>query len=134
MTNADPAAMEQHHIDLVTQFCQAWETADIAQVLAFVDDAIFYQMWDDDAAIKVEGKAAFEQVVGGFLAGMDSVEFDISRTQCIGKIVINERVDRFVSARGEMVFPVTGVFVVEDGKVVYWKDYLFPGKVMTLPF
>jgi limonene-1,2-epoxide hydrolase len=46
---------------------------------------------------------------------------------------MNERTDRFVSARGEMIFSVTGVFIVEDGKIVYWKDYLFPGKITQMP-
>jgi limonene-1,2-epoxide hydrolase len=45
----------------------------------------------------------------------------------MGKIVINERTDRFMGDGGDMLFTVTGVFVVEDGKIVYWKDYLFPG-------
>jgi limonene-1,2-epoxide hydrolase len=84
-------------------------------------------MWDADDAIKVEGKEAFQKVVGGFLASMNTVEFEISRTQCMGKIVINERTDRFMGDGGDMLFTVTGVFVVEDGKIVYWKDYLFPG-------
>ena len=134
MTTLDTASLEQQNIALVTAFCKAWETADVSALLEFVDDAIFYQMWDADDAIKVEGKAAFEKVVGGFLASMDTVEFDIARTHCLGKIVTNERTDRFIGPRGQMVFPVTGVFVVEDGKIVYWKDYLFPGRDREMPF
>ena len=93
MADTDTGSLEAQNIALVTRFCKAWETRDIAAVLEFVDDAIFYQMWDADDAIKVEGKAAFEKVVGGFLAGTDTVEFDITRTQGMGKIVINERID-----------------------------------------
>ena len=65
---------------------------------------------------------------------MDTVEFEILRTTCMGKIVINERTDTFINAGGRMVFSVTGVFVVEEGKIVYWKDYLFPGKIREMPF
>ena len=134
MTSIDTADLEQQNIALVTRFCKSWEEADASQLLDFLDDAVFYQMWDADDAIKVEGKEAFGQVVGGFLASMDTVEFDILRTTCMGKIVINERTDRFINAGGRMVFSVTGVFVVEAGKIIYWKDYLFPGKVREMPF
>jgi len=134
MSSADPDSLEQQNIDVVTRFCKAWENGDVSALLEFVDDAIFYQMWDADDAITVEGKPAFAKTVGGFLSSQDTVEFDITRTQCMGKIVINERTDTFISARGRMVFPVTGVFVVEDGRIVYWKDYLFPGKDREMPF
>jgi limonene-1,2-epoxide hydrolase len=125
--NKDIEALEQQNIALVTDFCKAWESADVSRLLEFIDDRIFYQMWDADDAIKVDGKDAFRQVVGGFLASMNTVEFEISRTQCMGKIVINQRTDRFMGDGGDMLFTVTGMFVVEDGKIVYWKDYLFPG-------
>jgi limonene-1,2-epoxide hydrolase len=133
MTSTDTDTLEQQNIDVVTRFCKAWETRDVSQLLELIDDDVYYQMWDADDAMKVQGKAAFEKVIGGFLAGQDTVEFDILRTQCMGKIVINERTDRFVGARGQMVFSITGVFVVEDGKIVHWKDYLFPGKVREMP-
>lgn len=134
MTDVDSATLEQQNIDVVTRFCKAWEEADASLLLEFLDDAVFYQMWDADDAIKVQGKAAFKDVVGGFLDSMDTVEFDILRTHCMGKVVINERTDRFINEGGQMVFSVTGVFVVEDGRIVYWKDYLFPGKVREMPF
>lgn len=134
MTNTATDSLEQQNTDVVERFCRAWEEADVSLLLGFLDDAVFYQMWDADNAIKVQGKEEFEEVVGGFLAGVDTVEFDLLRTQCMGKIVINERTDRFISEGGQMVFSVTGVFVVEDGKIVYWKDYLFPGKPMEMPF
>lgn len=133
MTSTDADSLEQQNIALVTRFCKSWEEADVSLLLEFLDDAVFYQMWDADDAIKVQGKVAFKEVVGGFLASMDTVEFEIFRTQCMGKIVINERTDRFINEGGQMVFSVTGVFVVEQGKIVYWKDYLFPGKGEQIP-
>ena len=69
--------------------------------------------------------------IDGISGGSAEAEADAQYHQCHRECV--ERTDRFVSARGEMVFPVTGVFVVEDGKVVYWKDYLFPGKKSIMP-
>jgi limonene-1,2-epoxide hydrolase len=134
MTGTDSDALEAANIDLVTRFCKSWETADVSVLLDFVADTVFYKMWDADDAIEVQGREAFQQVIGGFLSSMDTVEFDILRTQCMGKVVINERTDRFISSRGQMVFSVTGVFVVEEGKIVYWKDYLFPGKIREMPF
>lgn len=134
MSEIDQDKLEQENMAVVAAFCQKWVEKDIEGLLQLLDDNIFYQMWDADDAIKVQGKEQFEDTVGGFLDSMDTVEFEILRTQAMGKIVINERTDRFINEDGKMIFSITGVFALEEGKIVYWKDYLFPGKFRELPF
>ena len=126
--------LERENVAVVNRFCQFWEAKDMEGLLSLIDEHIFYQMWDADDALKVQGKEEFEETVGGFLEGMDTVEFEVLRSQAMGKIVINERVDRFINEDGKMIFPITGVFALESGKIVYWKDYIFPGKPMVSPF
>jgi limonene-1,2-epoxide hydrolase len=130
----NPEELEQGNLAVVTAFCQSWEAKDMDGMLSCLDDRIFYQMWDADDAIKVEGKEQFAETVGDFIENMDTVEFEIIRSQAMGKIVINERTDRFINEDGQMIFSITGVFSLENGKIVHWKDYLFPGKIMESPF
>ena len=50
-----------------------------------------------------------------------------ARAQAIGNVVINERVDHFDMGDRKMAFHVAGFFLVKDGKIVEWQDYMMPG-------
>ena len=62
-----------------------------------------------------------------FMAGMKEIRWEIKRSHTMGDLVINERIDHFILPNGEdfprSPFHVTGVFLVRDGKIKYWKDY-----------
>lgn len=127
----DLDALEADNARIVTAFCKAWEERNVELLLPYLADNVFYQMWDADDAIAVNGKEEFLQTVGPFLESVDKIEFDILRTQQMGKVVINERIDRFLRddpEMGDWIFPITGVFILEDGKIIHWKDYRIPGK------
>jgi limonene-1,2-epoxide hydrolase len=51
-----------------------------------------------------------------------SIEFKVLETLSLGAIVINRRVDRFVSPRS-FTWVGIGVFFVKDGKIKEWSDY-----------
>jgi limonene-1,2-epoxide hydrolase len=131
MIDINTDELEANNAKLVTDFCKAWELRDINKLLPFISDDIFYQMWDADNAITVEGKKAFTRIIGSFLESVDSIEWEIFRTQAMGKIVINDRTDRFISEDEDgpnMTFSITGVFVIENNQIIHWKDYTIPGK------
>jgi len=50
------------------------------------------------------------------------VEFRVLDTMAAGPIVINHRVDRFMTAR-PLTWEGVGVFFVKDGKIKEWSDY-----------
>jgi limonene-1,2-epoxide hydrolase len=46
-------------------------------------------------------------------------------TTAHGPVVLNKRIDTLKTLdKPDQVFPVVGVFVVKDGKITEWVDYL----------
>ena len=137
MTEVNLEQLEAENTKLVTEFCKKWEERDVSALLPYLADDIHYEMWDADDAIVVNGKEEMSQMIEPFMDGLERVEFEILRTQAMGKLVMNERVDRFIRNDpdpeiNDWIFPITGVIVVEDGKIVYWKDYRIPGKATQM--
>jgi limonene-1,2-epoxide hydrolase len=133
VTTLSLAELERQNIDLVTRFCAAWSERRVEALLPFVADDVFYQMWDAEDAIVVQGKPQLIETLGPFLESTRRVEFEIVRTQGMGKIVTNERHDTFVfDGDTEWFFPVVGVFVLEDGLIRHWKDFVTPTKPVRM--
>ncbi len=124
----DLKALEKKNLALVTEFCKAWELRDVEKLVPYLSEEIEYQIWEGGA--EVNGIQEFRDMIGPFLDGTIKVEWEIFRSQAMGVMVINERYDHFLREGDEddWHFPVTGVFIVKDEKIVYWKDYNIPGK------
>ena len=79
----------------------------------------------------IESRAAFEQRMGAWLAGLESVQWDVLRSHAIGPVVLNERIDDFRAPAGaklpSMRFHVVGHFFIEAGVIKVWKDWPMPG-------
>ena len=48
-----------------------------------------------------------------------------------GSTVFMERVDRHQLSDRWVELPVTGVFEVQDGKIVYWRDYFDAATILS---
>jgi len=124
----DNAAPEKKLNTLVTDFCLAWSGKDVEALIPFVAADIEYHMFE--GAPPVKGHDEFRKRLGGFMSGMKEIKWDIIRSHAIGDIVLNERIDHFIqpagSKRPDNHFHVAGVFLVRDGKILYWKDYNMP--------
>jgi len=122
--------VERDNQERVTEFCKAWAKRDVQLLLPFLSERIEYHMWDSEGAIVVHGIEQFVETLGPFFESTTRIDFDILRTQAMGKVVINERHDLFCFGEGgsEWFFPVVGVFILEEGKIIHWKDYVTPGK------
>ncbi len=119
------SAVEQANEKVVNEFCATWETMDIDKIMGFLDDKIVFRMIDNMPFI--EGKPAMIDAIGQFLATRKSARFEMLRSTGIGNIVINERIDHFGKEEGpEDAFHITGVFLVKNGKIVEWRDYMMP--------
>jgi limonene-1,2-epoxide hydrolase len=121
-------ALERQNLDLVTEFCKAWEQKDVEKLIPYLSEDIDYHIWEGGA--EIHGVQEFRDVIGPFLAGAERVEWEIFRSHAIGVTVINERYDHFYrdGEESDWHFPVTGVFIVKDRKIVFWRDYTIPGK------
>jgi limonene-1,2-epoxide hydrolase len=114
--NAD----ERANVKTVTDFCAAWATRDMARVLPFLADDCVYRM--TEVTPPASGHDGVVQRLKPTLDNATLVEFRVLDTMAAGPIVINHRVDRFMTAR-PLTWEGVGVFFVKDGKIKEWSDY-----------
>ena len=65
-----------------------------------------------------------------FFAPISKNEFIVLRRAAAGPVVFVERLDRHLFGTKWVELPVTGVFEVRDGKIVFYRDY-FDAQVLT---
>ena len=111
--NADETAVR-----IVTEFCAAVSRLDPAAMRPFFADDVVYRMTETTPAV-----VGVENVLEAYTRlNATSIEFKVLETATVGPIVINRRVDRFVSPR-PFTWEGVGVFFVKDGKIKEWSDY-----------
>ena len=115
---AEITADERANVKVVTDFCAAWPSHDLAKVMAFFADNGAYRMTET-----MEPAKGREAVTARVKSIIDRVEeFKVLDTFARGPMVINERIDRF-SGGPLKAWHGVGVFFVKDGKIVEWYDY-----------
>jgi limonene-1,2-epoxide hydrolase len=111
---------ERTNVKTVTEFCAAWAMRDMARVLPFLADDCVYRM--TETTPPVSGHDGIIQRLKPTIDTATLVEFRVLDTMAVGPIVINHRVDRFMTAR-PLTWEGVGVFFVKDGKIKEWSDY-----------
>jgi limonene-1,2-epoxide hydrolase len=121
--------LEIENARIVTQFCLDWAKRDVNLLADYLAEDVVYQMFEGRPDIV--GREAFIKELGGFLANLKEVEWEILRTYAIGEMVINDRIDHFIGEDEgrSMHFAIAGFFLVRDGKIQIWKDYALPGGI-----
>jgi limonene-1,2-epoxide hydrolase len=117
---AEWSAAERANVKTVTDFCAAWSTRDMARVLPFLSDDCVYRM--TETTPPVNGHDGVTARLKSSVDGSDRVQFQVLDTFATGPIVINHRIDQFVSSR-PLTWEGVGVFFVKDGKIKEWSDY-----------
>jgi limonene-1,2-epoxide hydrolase len=106
---------------LVSSFLASWRNRDIDQILGFIATGAVYHN------VPVSPIVGREEIRGIFQAFLDTfavASLDVVRMAAAPDLVLAERVDRFVLNDGRKVeLPVTGVFELQDGKIVRFSDY-----------
>jgi limonene-1,2-epoxide hydrolase len=117
---AEPTAAEKANLDLVTRFCESFATRDMAKITTFLSPDIVYRITDTVPAVK--GAEAIARI-RAYVERSTSIEFKILDSWVRGSVVVNERMDAFSRAEGNVTYHLTGVFLVKDGKIIEWADY-----------
>lgn len=112
---------EKANVKLVGDFCAAWATRDFAKILPYLADDSSYRMSETTPA--VAGHAGVRERLGSWIESSQQIEFKILDTYAKGPMVVNHRVDRFVSTTRPLTWEGVGVFFVKDGKIKEWFDY-----------
>ena len=112
---------EAANVKLVTAFCAAWSSRNLANVTALMSDDAVYRM--SQTTPPVTGHAGLVGQMQPWVDTSDTIEFKILETMAKGPIVINHRIDRFASKTRPVTWEGVGVFYVENGKIKEWSDY-----------
>lgn len=118
---AQASDAERATLKVVTDFCAAWATKDFTKILPFLADDAVYRMSETTPA--VTGHAGVRERLGSWLESSDRIEFKILSSSVKGPIVINHRIDSFVSTKRPLTWEGVGVFFVQGGKIKEWSDY-----------
>jgi len=111
--------------DYVTRFIENIEQSHFTAAMDMVSDDCEY---DNVPITKVFGKEAMIQILSDFLAAATKVEWLIHHQVSSGDmehgVVMNERTDRFEMDDRWIELDIAGLFVVSDGKIALWRDYI----------
>jgi limonene-1,2-epoxide hydrolase len=119
---AQMTAEEKANTELVAGFCAAWSTRDSKRILSFFADDGVYRM--TETTPPVTGHAGVLERLGSWIESSDKgIEFKILDTYAKGPMVVNHRIDRFMSSTRPLTWEGVGVFFVKDGKIREWNDY-----------
>jgi limonene-1,2-epoxide hydrolase len=112
---------------VVDAFMAAFDRKDLDGALALVTDDCYY---DNVPLGDMRGREKMREFLAPMMGGNDPVKFEVLRQVASEKLVMNERVDRFVMNGKQVALPVSGVFEVVDGKINFWRDYFDKGMFM----
>jgi len=113
--------MSSDNMEIVAQFCAAWATRDVEQIVGFVTEDCFYHNIPIDP---VTGKDAIRTYLKPGLDGAQEIEFRVmALAEAADGAVLTERLDRFRLNGNWVELPVMGIFELKDGKIASWRDY-----------
>ena len=112
---------------VVNAFMAAFDRKDLNGALALVTDDCYY---DNVPLGDMRGREKMREFLASIVAGNEPVQFEVLRQAAGDKVVMNERIDRFVMNGKPVALPVSGVFEVVDGKISFWRDYFDKGMFM----
>lgn len=116
MTEAETA-----NVAVVNGFVAAFSARDMNKVLPFLAADAVYRM--TETTPPATGHDAIRARLGSFVEGSDKVEWQILDTFAKGPMVVNHRIDRFISTTRPLTWEGVGVFFVKDGTIKEWFDY-----------
>ncbi len=118
---AAESATEKANMKVVADFIASWDDPDKAVTFLSADASV--RMVEDEPA--VVGPAAIAAAFKGFLTPGVTVTVETLSTTAHGPVVLNKRIDTVKTPdKPDQVFPVAGVFIVKEGKIKEWADYL----------
>ncbi|WP_322751275.1 MULTISPECIES: limonene-1,2-epoxide hydrolase family protein [unclassified Frankia] len=117
---------------IVREFCDLMAKRDPALLRPFLAGDAVYQNTGMPAA--VGAAAVLDDLAGQFAMFPDAYEYKMINMAVDGDVVLTERLDMIRTPDGVRGVPVMGTFVVRDGVITRWTDYLdtaLPAKMMS---
>jgi limonene-1,2-epoxide hydrolase len=117
---AEPTAAEKANLTLVSDFCAAFGTRDMAKIASYLAPECSYRI--TETAMPAVGAAAVERI-RSYVDQSSRIEFKILDSWARGPMVINERIDSFTRPNSSPAYHLVGVFFIKDGKIAEWTDF-----------
>jgi limonene-1,2-epoxide hydrolase len=112
---------EKANEKVVDAFMAAWNDPD--EAVTFLAPNASVRMVEDQPA--VVGQANVAAALKSFMKPGVTVSVKTLKTESHGPVVMNQRIDTLKEpGKPDQVYKLVGVFVVKDGKIVEWADYL----------
>ena len=111
---------EEANLVLVTDFCAAFATRDMAKIASYLAANCSYRI--TETAMPAVGEAAVQRIQS-YVERSSRIEFKILDSWARGPMVINERIDSFTRPGASPAYHLVGVFFIKDGKIAEWTDY-----------
>ena len=108
--------------DIITDFCNTWETRDIDRLMGFfTEDAVYHNIPMDPPSV---GTEQIRATIEMFMTAPESVTFAIhNQAETAEGVVLNERTDTFKLGDHTIELRIMGIFELADGKISAWRDY-----------
>ena len=119
--NAQTSAADAANIAVVNNFIAAISRRDMNGALQYLAADCVYRM--TETTPPVTGHDAIRMRLGPYLERSDRVEWEVLDTYARGPMVINHRIDRFISTTRPLTWEGVGDFFVKDGVIKEWFDY-----------
>lgn len=118
---AGESASEKANVKVVNDFMASWDDPDKAA--EYLSEKASVRMVEDQPP--VIGPAAAAAAFKAFMTPGMTLGVETLSTTVYGPIVMNRRIDTIKTpGKPDQVYPLVGVFVVRDGKITEWVDYL----------
>ena len=119
--------MSDENIRIVEQFLERSSRSLQAGLDAFDEFFVAETVWENVGVSLSTGPEEAKQTIENFPFHYETMTVDMLFIVAKGPVVFTERVDYFHSASGETVMTVRvcGIFEIENGRIVRFRDY-FP--------
>lgn len=114
-------------IEIVAAFLAEWDKSMEAMLASYRAYFAPGTIWENVGMSTTTGIDEAVALLGQFEAsyGVQTIRVDMVNIAAAGHVVLSERIDRLIAADGHeiMAIRLMGVFEVENGKIVHWRDY-----------
>ncbi|MAH93864.1 MAG: hypothetical protein CME99_11910 [Hyphomonas sp.] len=122
------STLEAESIAVAKDMVAAWNDLDVDRIAnLFSEDAVLHSMMIEP----IHGRETLREHLGALLKNATRLELQLKTVSATGNTVFLERVDDFDVNGKHGAVPVTGVLVIEGGKVTEWREYYDRNELLT---
>lgn len=111
---------QESNEETIRRFCSAFSRRNVDELIDFfAPEAVYHNIPLPPAS----GIDAIRDALQMFVPASPEIEFEIRNMASSGSVVFTERIDRMTFNGKPVELPVTGVFELDGGLIVAWRDY-----------